>query len=168
MTKSPEFPQAFQALSQPIFRPHERLAAFREFYNAGVMRALQDALTFCDELADEEGGATVPRWILAAARDLVIERIEKGKTIGKGKHGNDSAVYFDHQKHLLRYLRVRALMNTGVTLEEAYQPASEGLKGTSAEGGEDTIRTSYKKVQKALKDPKEAMRLYPYRGFVVD
>jgi hypothetical protein len=159
-----EFSEAFRTLMQ--WRPggSEQMAAYRAFCEAGVMRALQDAMRFCEDVAELEGNeeVTLPKWLFGAAKNVVIERVEEGKSVGKGKDANDATKFKHAQMHLVRYLCVRRQMEAGLTLEDAYHPASALLKGTPAEGGADTIKKSYKKIRSALKDPPSAERIYPH------
>lgn len=149
-------PSEHQALRKPIFKPKDRLAAYRAFYEAGIPMALLDALNLCIEV----GGQTPP-WVLKASFAVIVERTREGRSVGRGRHGNDAKAMQENAVHLTRYLHVQAARDRGDSLADAYATAAQTLGAVNLAASEDTIRNSYKKVQKALKTPETALKFYP-------
>jgi hypothetical protein len=54
------------------------------------------------------------------------------------------------------------LSRLGRTFDDAFECASKSLKETKARGGWDTIRRSYREVERNLKDPAQAMRYHVF------
>jgi len=59
-----------------------------------------------------------------------------------------------------RWRTVKRLRSQNVEREDVFVDASEALRGTQYHAGRHAIETSYKKVQKGLKDPKTALQYY--------
>ena len=133
----------------------ERMAVWRAYYDAGIIPALYDALTFA-----EEYGAHPPDWAIKAATQIVKERIENPKILGKGPKGNELSNYRTDMKHLFRWQIVKGLRAGGMKLDKAYVKTQERLVGNFAAGGPDAIKKSYDIVQKNLKDPDKALKYY--------
>lgn len=139
-----------------MFRPKDRLAAYRVFYEAGIIVALRDALHLCIK-----AGGQAPPWVLEASLTVIAERVQDGRSVGRGRHGNDAKATRENAIHLIRYIHVQAARDRGDKLVDAYATAAQTLEAVYLAASEDTVRLSYKKVQQALKSPETALKFYP-------
>lgn len=175
MKKSSQFPNEYRQVASRLFKPGDRLRAYRAFFEAGVYDALLDALTLCAELpyafapdaTDQNEGASgnelrpVPLWIVAAARDLVEQRIEVGGPTGKkGPHAGEKKARSDRKKHLVRYLLVKKAIDEGHTQFDACWLVSEYLEKSTYGGGADAISKSFHLVSNAFKTGEGALSYY--------
>jgi hypothetical protein len=126
------------------YEPKERLEDLKEFVAAGVAPAIHDAwsLIIDNELA-------VPDWIAEPSKTLIAKALPRGRVSYRSKMMN----YY-------RWRTVKRLRSQNVEREDVFVDASEALRGTQYHAGRDAIETSYKKVQKGLKDPKTALQYY--------
>jgi hypothetical protein len=67
----------------------------------------------------------------------------------------------DKQKKLISE-QEEVLVRLGHTFDDAFECASKSLKKTKASGGWDTIRRSYKEVERNLKNPAQAKRYHVF------
>ena len=83
----------------------------------------------------------LPGWVAQAAFELIDKR-----TSTREKLQRDQMM-----KHTLRWLAVKERRAAGDTLEASYAAASTALAQTEASGHEETMRSSYKWVERELK-----------------
>ena len=133
----------------------KRWEKLRKSYEAGVDVALYDAL----ELAYDSVQAP-PDWAFGAAMEIVGNQLKKGISTGMGITGNTTTKYQYTMKRFRRWHEVKQLYENGMCLNAAYYAAIENLEGKFAEGGFDTMKKSYYRVEKELKDPTTAFQYY--------
>jgi hypothetical protein len=133
----------------PFAPIHQRLDHMRVHFEWGSVAALYDALYVVEEL-----GLKAPGWVLKGALRIVGDRLKKGKSIGHGSSGNEQINYRRQVMHYQRWRAYQVVLAEGIPKIDAFAEVSERLKGTYAEGGEDTIEKSVKQVTKMLKNPK--------------
>jgi hypothetical protein len=144
-------------------------------YRNGVIVTLVDALALCRELPE-----LTPRWVLAAANDLLLEVLNGGKLkgSGRGRTANATAKYRADMVHLDRWSHVKYFRETqehrkkvlararesqiykaiawaeldhvGTIWDHAYAAASYVLRGTPARGSAPAMKDSYRMVQAEL------------------
>ncbi len=130
-------------------------------YEAGVLPALFDAIF----IAKKEG-RPLPDWAVDGALNVIGDRLKVGFTKGKGATGNELAKYQMDMKHYHRWQAVKKLKREGIPWSEVYIKALKILKGTAASVGpkgpisDETVKKSYGRVQKDMKDPKKALLYY--------
>ena len=159
-----------------------QLATCRIAYDAGVILALRDAFERCrrDDIPPEP-------WMTDAALDFMDQHIGKTAS-GRGRTGNPIAKYTNDLVHFVRWDAVKtvreqqksdqkdrkqlarlempkekrrkreAMLNSGKTLEDAFEGAAELLIGTRVFVSQRTIEASYWKVERAMKDPEQRGR----------
>lgn len=127
----------------------------REIYDAGIDAALYDGL----QLA-YESGRVPPDWVFGAALEIIGNQLKIGISTGDGPTGNTTSKYKYAMQRFWRWQEVKQLHKKGMTLDAAYDAAVINLKENFAKGGYDTMRKSYYRVEKDLKDPKTALQYY--------
>lgn len=145
-----------------IVNPKRKLRLQKAFYEAGILTALYDALYICTQ-AD----IRPPQWVMDGALNVIGDRIKTGSPIGKGQTGNERKKYQAALIHYHRWQAVKQLRRKGIVWTKVYDQAKKKLAGTNAVLGPNgktikpgTIRSSYKKVEKDMKDPKKALQYY--------
>ena len=86
-------------------------------------------------------------WLTEAACDLAL----KGRTKGYETRARNAL------KRLMRYQAVRDAKRSGRTWEEAYEHAANVLAETTARADPDTMRDTYAKVAKDLKEGRSGL-----------
>ena len=126
------------------YEPGLRLQDLREFVDAGVAPAVHDAwcLVIDNELA-------VPGWLAEPTRTYIAKALPRGRVYYRSK-----------MRDFYRWRTVKRLRTQNPQREDVFVDASEALCGTQYHAGRDAIETSYKKVQKGLKDSKSALQYY--------
>lgn len=165
-----------------------QLDACERAYNAGVLAALYDAITYCTQ-----GNIPLPSWVAKAMLETLEMLFAGNFSSGAGRTGNPKARIKEDIKHYTRWDMVKwvrrhqetvraeyqevlqrpelskedrdrlikyAPYDAGSTLEDAYHHTTEALKGTVAFGSAATIKRSYILVEKSLRDPSQAGRFY--------
>jgi hypothetical protein len=152
--------QALPPKQKPfLIRLRPELDELRMFYEeGGLIAALHDALWLL-----LESGHPAPEWVVSGACKIVRDRLEHPLPTGDGATGNEKADYRSKMKHFHRWRCVTSLVQNGVPWADVYAKAAAQLDGTFAEGGEETIKKSYQRVQKDLTDPQKAARYYQAR-----
>jgi hypothetical protein len=84
----------------------------------------------------------LPLWLAAAASELIERKISTTE-----RRQRESL-----RKDFVRALAVAQYYKEGKTWEDSYDEASRALKKTEAHGSEETMRASYKKIQKEFKE----------------
>jgi hypothetical protein len=122
----------------------ERLLAKYEdaWRQLGHAKIIQEALLICV-------GSSVPEWLAIAAIDFVRQRIPK----------REKLVRYELAIHLTRSLAVFEAHERGDTWDESYITAAKILAKTVARGSPETMRASYKRIQKELKTGRGAQVL---------
>jgi hypothetical protein len=110
-------------------------------YGKGDLRALAQALSICATTK-----MTPPTWICNAVSNIVEQNIRAQKRRGRG--GNFRAKLKQDTIHKLRWATVKHLRvncrERAPTWERVFVEASYELRGTAAQGSEETMRRSYK------------------------
>ena len=102
----------------------------------------------------------LPEWVLEGAILIVGDRIKFGFTKGMGPTGNERSQYRKIKEHYWRWWTVNTLREQGIKPSSLYFEASLRLKGKFGKGSDETIRKSFYKVQKDLKDKKKRWQFY--------
>jgi hypothetical protein len=126
------------------YEPHVRLQDLKDFTEAGVAPAIHDAWSLIIDNA-----LAVPDWLAVPTKTLIAHALPNGRVSYRSK-----------MKDYYRWRTVKRLRSQGVEWEEVFFEASEALRGTQYHAGHDAIETSYKKVQRGLRDPKTALQYY--------
>ena len=125
----------------------EKLPVLQKIHQAGSLPALHLALQVMKEDAAEKS-----KWVIEGTLQIVADRVEKGFTIGLGSSGNELQKHRAAMKHLNRWRIVKKLREKrGVTLEKAYARAGQHLTRKQGKAKPETIRNSYRRVQKDMK-----------------
>ena len=91
---------------------------------------------------------------------IVGDRLKFGFTTGKGATGNELAKYQAAMRRFRRWQAVKKLRGNGIPWTEVYFEAEEMLSDTFAEAKAETIKKSYQRVEKDMKDPVEALQYF--------
>ena len=144
-----------EAAQERLYTLSERWEVQREFYQAGVVAALFDALILA-----RDSGQPPPDWAVEGAINVVGDRLIVGHPIGPGPTGNELSKYKKAMAHFRRWQAVRKAKEKGLSWGNAYTYASNTLHGTFAAGAQATMKNSYLKVTKAMSDPVERLQFY--------
>jgi hypothetical protein len=126
------------------YEPAVRLQDLREFTEAGVAPAIHDAWSL---IIDSD--LAVPDWLAAPTKKLIAEALT-----------NARVAYRSKMKDYYRWRIVKRLRSENIEREDVFLDASEALRVTQYYVCRDMVETSYKTVQKGLKDPKTALQYY--------
>ena len=137
------------------FNLGEKWELLRTFFEAGVVPALYDALMLA-----RDSSLPPPDWAVEGALRIVGDRLKFGFTTGKGATGNELAKYQAAMKRYRRWQAVKRQRENGTAWTKAYAEAEKLLKGTFAEASDETIKKSYQRVNKDLKDPEKHIEYY--------
>jgi hypothetical protein len=116
---------------------YSRLYLLERAWRDGSPTAVLDALHFC-----WGHKRPPPDWLLTAVQDSISKQLSR----------RDRRNFHSDQIHYTRWdAVVEARERFGMTWPDAYAAVSELLKGTLAEGSEETIKSSYRLVQKDMR-----------------
>ena len=135
------------------------LDRMREAYEDGVVPALYDAIC-CYRLFVQPLDRPCPEWIWDGIFQVLEDRLRSGKTIGRGRTGNERARYLNDMMHLYRWEAVKAAREEGHKGVKAFKKASAMLKGSFARGTPGQVEKSHKIVNPALKHAEGKKRFY--------
>jgi hypothetical protein len=138
-----------------------RIADLESVWRAGSPLALNDAANLCKEF----GCAVWPEWVLTALATEHEAVLAGRKHKKQGRQASVEGFERDRHKHLLRWHNARiALANRERLPADGFEPTWEGafewvsnlLKGTPGQGEPPSIKRSYTKVEKAIREGKGA------------
>lgn len=107
-------------------------------------------------------GGEFPKWVIDGAANELREWLQVPKKISiSGPKADDRKMLQTNRKHYRRWLKIKQLRKMGYKGESLYDLAKQEL-GTEGDSIDiETIKTSYKKVDKAVPDPNEAWKYVP-------
>lgn len=137
--------------------------ALRLSFRAGNYAALYEALNLCLTVNhDGQYVDSVPKWLLEACNDVVLDRMKDSKKLHPGVGGSETATFLINQKHLKRFLAVQNAKVDADGNPVAMRYAIKQAKKTLTLAGDtveiQTIRKSYHKVNNVGDDPMEAAK----------
>ena len=135
-------------------RLHRRFVSQRRAWEAGNMPALEDALRLSRQVS-----VSPPDWALDALEGLLRDAMRGTTVARRGRTARPSVSYREDMKHFERWELVRECREwdddrgewARKSLDNAYSIASEYLGGTDVASSEDTIKRSYRLVERAIK-----------------
>jgi hypothetical protein len=140
VNKSPRSPEWDASICESTLEPHKK--DWEQIRGSGLVtqgrtppKLVADAIYVCEIFCQPP-----PKWLVAAA----AENAEREMSDEAKQKRREMRVNY------LRWSLVRHFKKR-MTWDEAYTAASERLKGTSEAVGEDAVKKSYLKVQKAYK-----------------
>ena len=143
--------------------PDERLKVCKEAWEAGHVLAIAEAVALV-----HLHQMPIPHWLTCALIQSVVKRCTR----------QERKFYRLSYVHLIRYIIVECFRSIGrkewwhhrkddapdaLSWEQAWEQASEHLKGSFAAGSPPTIKNSYDLVRKAEKKGQHAGRYFLYR-----
>lgn len=138
-----------------IYKGGEFLDLMRAGYEeGGYVAALYDAVLYLKD------PSTFPDWVL---RGLVVElerRIKIPIKTSSGPKGNEALKLKVNQRHYRRYWEVRSAKSKGAKGDKILEVAKKRLHEINDLVELDAIEASFKRVRKALKNPKSAAEFY--------
>ena len=127
-----------------------RLDDLRKFYDLGDYRQVMVALKTCVQF-----GLALPDWVSAQAEDALAFYYKSGGASGRGKRGGNLARHnramVDRRRHKVAEHELARRSMVGGNRDDAFERASDHLRGTFAQGSADAISKSHGRVQRALK-----------------
>ena len=143
---------------------------FEDALHEGNEAALYETLAVCLNEPLCEGDqqflghkpVTVPRWALEAALNRVARYMLDAATTGTGRAAKWSSRFKQDMVDFDRYECVHECREHGVTWEDVYVRVAEVLAGTRSAGSPDTIRGSYRRVNKRMKTEPYRYRMFRY------
>ncbi len=105
---------------------------------------------------------TVPRWALEAALKRLTRYMLDAATTGTGRAAKWSSRFIQDMVDFDRYECVLEGREHGVTWEDVYVRVAERLADTRSAGSPDTIRGSYRRVNKRMKTEPYRYRVFRY------
>ena len=135
----------------------------RRAWKVGNVTALYDAVNRCKEF-----DLKTPKWILGAFLGL-LEYAYKPRP---KKPGRAVGTIPRHRQDMIDFERAdmaeRVREHFELTWDQAYERASEELRGSGAQGSAGAIERSCKVVRKLSKDPKQALRYHMGNSRLID
>jgi len=108
--------------------------------------------------------ANIPEWVKKGISEQLFLHFQVPQKISKGgPQADDLKILTGNKKHYQRWILVNQYRKNGLTLEKAILKAADTLSDIRDAKDPETIKKSYRQVEKAIKNPAEVWKFIPLR-----